>query len=114
MTQIIASLETREEFKEFLHQNKDKVVIVKASATWCRPCKRIEKDFMNMYKTICPNAILVLLDIDDADDIASHLKIRKIPTMLNFVNERPMDALQSSNLEEVKMFFQKTAAHLNF
>ena len=107
MTKIIANLETREEFKEFLQENKNKVVIVKASAGWCGPCKRIENDFMKLYKEICPNAILVLLDIDIADDIASYLKIRKIPTMLNFVNQRPMDALQSSNLEEIKMFFQK-------
>jgi thioredoxin-like negative regulator of GroEL len=37
---------------------------------------------------MCPNAILLLIDIDDADDIASFLKIRKVPIMLNFVDGR--------------------------
>jgi thioredoxin-like negative regulator of GroEL len=114
MTQIIASLETRQELKEFFAQNKNRVIILKASATWCGPCKRIEKDFLEMYKTMCPNAILLLIDIDDADDIASFLKIRKVPTMLNFVDGRPMDAVASSNLEEIRDFFQKTKAHLFF
>lgn len=114
MKQIVKDLETREEFKELVQGNLDKVVILKASATWCGPCKRIKDGFMQLFNSLPDNVIFVDLDIDEADDIASFLKIKKVPTMMNFVGGRPMDVLASGNMDEVKMFFDKTRTHLSF
>ena len=114
MKQIVDHLETRQEFKEFMVANKSKVIIVKASATWCGPCKRIKNDFMRMFHALPDGAILVEIDIDEADDIAAFLKIKKVPTMMNFVNGMPMDAVATGNIDEVKMFFDKTRTHMAF
>lgn len=114
MKQILNDLVTREEFKELVQSNLDKVVILKAGATWCGPCKRIKGGFMELFNSLPDNVILVDIDIDESDDIANFLKIKKIPTMMNFVGGRPMDVLASGNMDEVKHFFDKTLGHLTF
>lgn len=114
MKQFVNNIETREEFKELVQTNLDKVVILKAGATWCGPCKRIKDGFMELLNSLPDNVIFVDIDIDEADDIASFLKIKKIPTMMNFVEGRPMDVLASGNMDEVKLFFNKTRTHLAF
>tara|TARA_Y100000590_G_C15135291_1_gene794033 strand:+ start:247 stop:597 length:351 start_codon:yes stop_codon:yes gene_type:complete len=113
MKYIVNNLETREELKEFLQNHENKVVILKASATWCGPCKRIKDDFNKFFNAMPDGVTLIELDIDDADDIASFLKIRKVPTMMNFVNGRPMDIYATAQLHEVKQFFEKTKTHLS-
>ena len=45
MNRIFTAEMTRDEFKKML--TKDKVTIVKASADWCGPCKRIADYVMN-------------------------------------------------------------------
>ena len=65
---VVDYLETRNDFKSFIEQNKNKLIIVKASATWCGPCKRIKNDFMSLYNQLPSGVILIELDIDEADD----------------------------------------------
>ena len=113
MKTIVKDLETRDDFKNFIEENKNKLVIVKASATWCGPCKRIKDDFMNLFNNLPENVILVELDIDEADDIASHLKIKKVPTIMNYVGGLPMDIYETSNINDIKQFFEKCKVHLN-
>ena len=113
MKQIVDNIETREEFKNFIEKNKNQLIIVKASATWCGPCKRIKDDFLSMFNNMPDNVILIELDIDEADDVAQHLKIRKVPTIMNFVNGLPMDIYTTSDVNQIKQFFDKCNAHLS-
>lgn len=110
---VIDSLETRNDFKSFIEQNKNKLIIVKASATWCGPCKRIKNDFMSLYNQLPSGIILIELDIDEADDIAAYLKIKKVPTIINYVNGLPMDIYETSDIEQIKQFFEKCKLHLS-
>tara|TARA_Y100000389_G_C17458598_1_gene519947 strand:- start:3063 stop:3413 length:351 start_codon:yes stop_codon:yes gene_type:complete len=112
MKYIVNNLETRQELKEFLQNHKNKVVILKASASWCDPCKRIKDDFNRLFNDMPEGVSLIELDIDDGDDIATFLKIRKVPTMMNFVNGRPMDIYTTAEIHEVNQFFEKTKTHL--
>lgn len=113
MKTIVTDLEERDEFKNFIQENKDKLIVVKASATWCKPCKRIKDDFMTLFNNLPDGVVLIDLDIDVADDIASFLKIKKVPTIMNYVGGLPMDIYETSNIDEIKQFFEKCKAHIN-
>ena len=113
MKLIVNDIETRDDFKNFITTHSDKLIIVKASATWCGPCKRIKNDFLTMFNNLPDNVILIDIDIDEADDVAQYLKIRKVPTIMNFVNGLPMDIYTTSDVSQIKQFFDKCNVHLS-
>ena len=113
MKLIVNDIETRDDFKNFITAHSDQLIIVKASATWCGPCKRIKNDFLTMFNNLPDNVILIDIDIDEADDVAQYLKIRKVPTIMNFVNGLPMDIYTTSDVTQIKQFFDKCNVHLS-
>ena len=85
------------------------------------------KDVLNFYKNkilffkiiissipvMMVGVILIELDIDEADDIAAYLKIKKVPTIMNYVNGLPMDIYETSDINQIKQFFDKCKFHLS-
>jgi len=87
--------------------NKNSVSVVKAGATWCGPCKRIAPEVEKIYPQLSSNIQVYHIDVDECPDIASHLRIRKLPTFLSFINGEPMDVLESSTIADIVKFFRK-------
>jgi len=104
----IVELKTRDELATFI--KKHPVVILKFTATWCGPCKRIASLVKELFSEMPSNVFMVVIDIDKARDIASYLNIKSVPTMCNYVKGEPMDSVIGSNSEKIISFFKKTAA----
>ena len=85
----------------------DCVTIVKASATWCGPCKKIENYVNDIFSKTSSNVRMVYLDIDTAIDLSNYLRIRKVPTFISFVGEDKMDVYEGSQKDMVDSFFRK-------
>ena len=99
------------EFLEFLKNNP--YVIVKATATWCKPCKMI-KPFVDKWIEILPLAIkVVVVDGDQGAAIMRALRWRAFPTIGNFIHGQPMDVVQGANQEQIGKLFQKTVNRMN-
>ena len=105
MNRIFTAEMTRDEFKKML--TKDKVTIVKASADWCGPCERIADYVDELFALTSSNVQLVKLDVDESQEVASYLNIRKLPTFISFVGSDKMDVLEGAKKVEVKKFFVK-------
>ena len=52
MSNIVECPELRGEFTQLIKQNANKVVIVKASASWCGPCKRSAPYFKECFNNL--------------------------------------------------------------
>ena len=102
----IVKLKTRSELKLFLKTHD--VVIVKVSATWCGPCKRIGPQVNQLYGQLNNNVSMVSVDADDGRDIYSYLKVKTIPHIVNFVDGLPYDVLTSSKPNDVLGVFKST------
>lgn len=104
----ITYLTNRSQFIEFKLQHK--VVIVKAEASWCGPCKRIKTEVYNLFDALqkkVSNAQLVIVDTDQGRDLASYLRIKSIPTLISFINGDMIDVHMGSDKNELKAFFNK-------
>ena len=104
----------RNEFKKFLSENAGSLVIVKAYADWCAPCKRISPLVdLEVSGLICEhgetNVVLLQINIDDDTDVASYIKIQKLPTMISYIGGKPMHAIVTANEPEIKDFFRKAS-----
>lgn len=58
------------------------ISIVKLSATWCRPCKIVDKILDRME-----DVYVTHIDIDEEPDFCNKYSVSSIPTLLFFVGE---------------------------
>jgi thioredoxin 1 len=88
--------------------SNNKVVILKASASWCGPCKRINPFFIKCIDELPPNICIAVIDIDESPGVKRAYKIKSVPYFASFINGDITDILSSSNMDEIKSFFIKT------
>ena len=82
---IISEIQSREAFFMLLEQNPG-IIVIKLGATWCGPCKRIERAVHDFFAGAPDNVICCDIDVDYSPDFYSFLKSKKmvngIPALL--------------------------------
>lgn len=71
-----------------------KVLIVKATASWCPPCKQMNKTSWRdprVEKWVADHGIAIELDVDQSTQDARALRITAMPTMLAFKDGEEFD-----------------------
>lgn len=106
--QIIEAPEGRDEFKRFISNNKDKGIIVYATATWCKPCRTSKPVIFQLFSQLNdPSKILMVMDIDKCRDVSSYLRIRGVPQMTYYDNGEPTHVVKGGSMQQIQAFFQK-------
>ena len=59
------------------------------------------------------NCHLVIVDVDEGNDISASMKIKQVPTFMNFIDGYPQDVYSSSGEEQVHEFMTKTFNRIN-
>lgn len=96
---------TKEDLEKVLQYNK--ITILKASATWCRPCKAIASYVEELFDKTPQNVQIIYLDVDEGLELFNHLKLRKVPTFISFVGNDKMDVYETADKTKIAQFFQK-------
>lgn len=104
------SFKTREECKTCLLSNQ--YVIIKVSATWCGPCKRIASLVEACLAELPSNVVVIVVDFDAHRDVARALKINNVPTFMFYTNGAPGICLAGGNKQKVQKFFQDVNAQI--
>ena len=83
-------LENRESLKSYLSETKYETTIIKLTATWCGPCKKIAPYVARLNQQYCEkfNFEYLEVDIDESLDLYAFFKKMKmalgVPTFLTF------------------------------
>ena len=97
-------LDNRQELYDYIKEYK--FVVVKVSATWCGPCKKIASYVDSIIKEL-PNAVkIVYVDFDKQRDIANAMKVKAVPTFMFYLHGSPDVCYVGSSKKNVLSFFQ--------
>jgi thioredoxin 1 len=80
---MLVSLQREEDFFSFLQSNRDKLVLVKFSTTWCAPCQELQKSLQELLQE--KNDLLVLeVDAERFPHLAQKFAVYSVPTVFLF------------------------------
>lgn len=97
---------TLTQLKDIIADNaaSGKLTICKLHATWCQPCKNMQKWLQTQQ--IPENVCIVKVDVDDDEDIANHFAVRNIPCALKFDKSiEPIDKIVGFEPVKTAKFF---------
>ena len=103
-TGTVTEIESEDQFREIL---KQKQVVCKFTAEWCKPCKDVNPQYVTLAGQY-PNASFITVDVDELDEVASEYNIAMMPTFLVFKNGKVHDTKTGISLLED--FVQKALA----
>lgn len=109
------NIKTRIELSNYINNNKDKHIIIKAGATWCGPCKKMKPVFNNLLCELTDNnkksnIIYLELDVDKDKDCCNYLRIKGIPHILYINNgelNQSMVGFESRKLSRLFEYINK-------
>ena len=104
MSEQLAFLASYENFKNYstCDDNKNRLIILKFTATWCGPCKKI-KPFIEAKKKEYPNNIFIAVDVDNDHHqaLCNNFSVQAMPTFIFYRNGVLLHTLVGSNEIEI-------------
>jgi thiol-disulfide isomerase/thioredoxin len=88
--------------------------MIKATASWCGPCKKIHPQIVELaenekYKDIH----FYEYDIDEIDDCPLQEYIRVVPTFLFFEESKLVNTIKGSDVKAVEAYLNETVNQIN-
>jgi thioredoxin-like negative regulator of GroEL len=117
--QIISEIANRDAFFHLLQHNPG-LIVLKLGATWCQPCKLIEKPIHGFFASSPPEVVCGDIDVDKSFDFYSFLKSKKmvngIPVILCYKKGNatyiPDDIVTGADPQGLHQFFTRCGKHL--
>uniref|UniRef100_A0A8V0XP99 Thioredoxin n=1 Tax=Gallus gallus TaxID=9031 RepID=A0A8V0XP99_CHICK len=93
--------EEQADFEAELKAAGEKLVVVDFSATWCGPCKMIKPFFHSLCDKF-GDVVFIEIDVDDAQDVATHCDVKCMPTFQFYKNGKKVQEFSGANKEKLE------------
>lgn len=77
---ISKEFSSRTEFLSTITNNKEKVLLFKFTASWCKPCQKIKEEVTSLIRHLNNHVVCYELDVDENFDVYAFLKSKKMLT----------------------------------
>mmetsp|Transcript_49515 Transcript_49515/g.139365 ORF Transcript_49515/g.139365 Transcript_49515/m.139365 type:complete len:176 (-) Transcript_49515:69-596(-) len=101
----VKTLESSEDFHALL-EKKDHKVVCKFTASWCKPCHKIQPFYEKLSSHFKGTSFLTV-DVDEFDDIAGKYSVAMMPTFLVLQGEKVLGSYSGSSESELQRFLKE-------
>lgn len=99
--------------RDVLEVSRQKLVLVRFTATWCGPCKQLAPVIEKVVADYKDRVVQVPVDIDENPLLAEQFRIQSVPTVYVFLNGQPVDGFVGVRPEsEIRALIDKHLASL--
>jgi len=104
-------IEDSAHFAQVIKANVGKLILVDFFATWCAPCRQLSP-VLRLVAMSCPTVLVLKVDIDECDDLASEYQIKSMPTLIFLRALKPTATLvfHVSTLTDLRAEIERTSA----
>lgn len=82
------------DYNQYLHLIGNSSCVVKFTAEWCGPCKKVGPTYHELAMKHGENVLFIEINIDLANEITNHEDVRSIPLFVFYHNGNKLDELR--------------------
>jgi thioredoxin-like negative regulator of GroEL len=101
-----SKLKRRAEFKEFIKNNPDKLVLVFFTAKWCVNCPALVKHLEKCEFLENENVLLMCMEEKENEDIVHALRVTGFPTIMSYYDGDLQFVRKGSDEKQFKEFIE--------
>ncbi|CAK1549097.1 unnamed protein product [Leptosia nina] len=91
-----------DDLKARLAEAGDKLVVIDFMATWCGPCKVIGPKLEEIANEMADSIVVVKIDVDECEDIATEYNINSMPTFVFVKNSKKLEEFSGANADKLR------------
>ena len=103
-SKLVHSVESMEDWTAVQQQHE--LVVVKFTASWCRPCKEIAPVYAHLSEKY-DHAHFVQVDVDELDEVAAQHNVAVMPTFVVLYQGTTVSSLRGSNPQKLCTFVEQ-------
>ncbi len=101
---LVHSVESMQDWRSLKEEHN--VLMVKFTATWCRPCQEVAPVFADLSQEYNSEGTrFVQVDVDDLDEVASEHNVAIMPTFVCIKRGREISSMRGSNVQKLTSMY---------
>ncbi|KAH8396350.1 hypothetical protein KR222_008886 [Zaprionus bogoriensis] len=105
----MSSIRSMNDFYKRMDAADDKVIVLDFYATWCGPCKDIEKTVKALARKYSDRVTVLKIDVDKFDELVEKYKVRSMPKFVFLKNNRSLGNVTGADEDKLTRMMAKVA-----
>jgi len=105
----VRKMHTDEEYEKLMaeYKEKDELVVVDFTATWCGPCQRIAPIFADFSEQYHPHVVFVKVDVDELEKSSAAAGVSAMPTFHFYKRGQKLEEVVGANTAKLQSLIQQ-------
>ena len=96
---------------DVINKSMDNTVVLKFSANWCGPCKKVQPTFQKIIDSY-ENVTFYHVDIDEHEDLVERESVKSIPFFVVYDNGIKVNSAVAGTSEKLEEFVTETFSRI--
>ncbi|XP_034489604.1 thioredoxin-1 [Drosophila innubila] len=105
----LSTIRSLNDFQKRIEAADNKIVVLDFYATWCGPCKDIEKTVKSLSRQYADKALFMKINVDKYEELVQKYKVRSMPTFVFLKGNRRVGSIVGADEHKLVHLMAKLA-----